>query len=259
MLFFFVKLLATPVLIWAAYRAGQRWGSAASGILIGLPLVSGLISLFLTCERGVEFGVRAAAGTMAGQISICLFSFVFCVVAQRAGCLVSTCAAIATFLAGTWVLHVVDWQLIPAFCSLMLVLFLVLKRIPVYPVGVPADSAPRWDLPARVVVATGFVLAITSLAEMLGPQLSGLLSPFPALSTVFAVFTYVQQGPRIMSNFLRGMVLGTVGNGAFYLVVGGLLQRLGIAATYVMAALLAIVLNTAFIWAQQKLRERRRG
>jgi hypothetical protein len=253
--FFITKLLATPVMICAAYLAGQRWGSAASGILIGLPLVSGLVSVFLACEQGPEFSARAAAGTMAGQISLCLYCLVFCAAGQKAGCLASSCAAMAAFLVSTWVLRLVDWPLIPAFFGLMFVLALVLKLIPVYPVQAPADPAPRWDLPARIVVATGFVLALTGLAGMLGPQLSGLIAPFPVLSTVFAVFIHVQQGPKVMSNFLRGMVLGIAGNGAFFLVIGGLLPRLGIAAAYLLASGLAVLINVAFIRGLGKSRE----
>ena len=65
------------------------------------------------------------------------------------------------------------------------------------PKGMPSAIAlkpPRWDLPARMLVATGFVLVITAVANQLGPQLSGLIAPFPVFGLVFAAFAHAQQG-----------------------------------------------------------------
>ncbi len=39
-----VKLVASPLLIWAASLVGRRWGQAVAGWLVGLPLTSGPVA-----------------------------------------------------------------------------------------------------------------------------------------------------------------------------------------------------------------------
>jgi hypothetical protein len=71
------KVLLTPVLIGLVSLAGRRWGPAVSGWLIGLPLTSGPVSLFLALEQGKSFAATAAVGTLLGQISTALFCLAY--------------------------------------------------------------------------------------------------------------------------------------------------------------------------------------
>ena len=61
------KLVLTPALIAAASLAGRRWGHAVSGWLVGLPLTSGPVALFLALERGTTFAADASLGSLAGS------------------------------------------------------------------------------------------------------------------------------------------------------------------------------------------------
>ena len=54
---------------------------------------------------------------------------------------------------------------------------------------------PAWDIPARMVVATTLVLALTAAAATLGPRLSGLLATFPVYAGILAVFAISTTGP----------------------------------------------------------------
>ena len=60
----------------------------------------------------------------------------------------------------------------------------------------PAPSAlepvpfPAWDLPARMLVATVFVVVLTTIAPLLGARLAGLLAPFPLYGSVLAAFAH---------------------------------------------------------------------
>lgn len=240
MLIIAFKLLITPLMIGVVTLAGRRWGAVVSGLLIGLPLTSGPISFILACEYGLEFAAQSAIGGMAGQISICMFCFTYAHVAQRFSWPISICLAIAAFLLSTYVLNSVAWQLLPAFFSLLGCIVLVSRLIPVRPAPPRVTAPPRWDLPARIFTATTFVVVLTTVADALGPQLSGLLAPFPVFGIVFAAFTHAQQGAKVASNLLRGMVLSSVGYATFFIVVGTFLRQLGIALTYLLAILLAV-------------------
>ena len=66
----------------------------------------------------------------------------------------------------------------------------------------------------RAGCALALVLTLTAVAGWLGPQLSGLLAPFPIIATVLATFTHAQRGPHEAQRLLRWL-LG--GYGAFAL------------------------------------------
>jgi hypothetical protein len=104
-------------------------------------------------------------------------------------------------------------------------------------------SAPRWDLPGRIIAATSFVILLTTVADKLGAQLSGLISPFPVFTVVFAAFTHSQSGAKAASNLLRGVVLGSGSYASFFLIVGALLPHRGITLTYLLAILVALTIS----------------
>ena len=54
-----------------------------------------------------------------------------------------------------------------------------LAAIPRKPLAVPSGGPPWWNLPARMAVAVGHVVGLTEFADLLGPELSGLISPIP--------------------------------------------------------------------------------
>jgi hypothetical protein len=102
---------------------------------------------------------------------------------------------------------------------------------------------PGWDIPARMLIATLFVVLLTSFANRLGAQLSGLISPFPVFGLVLAVFAHRQLGAPAAMHFLRGVALGALGFSSFFLVVVVSLPALGIGWTYLLATLAAIAVN----------------
>ena len=73
-----LKLLLTPTLLGLVSLAGRRWGPAVSGWIIGLPLTSGPVSLFLAIDHGTAFASRAAEGSLLGLISLAAFCLTYC-------------------------------------------------------------------------------------------------------------------------------------------------------------------------------------
>ncbi len=249
-----LKLLATPLFIGLATLAGRRWGPVVNGLLVGLPLTTGPISFILVHQYGLAFATRAAAGNLAGQVSMCVFCLTYSLAAERQPWPVSAALAIAGYLSTTALLNTVTWQLFPALAALLLVIGLVARLIPQRPAPPQTAAPPRWDLPARMAVATTFVILLTTFANVLGPQLSGLISTFPIFGVVFAAFTHFQQGPAAVSNLLRGIVLGSVSYAVFFLTIGVGLAPLGIAVTYTLAIMNALLMSGFFYWVARRQR-----
>jgi len=250
------KLLATPIFIGTATLAGRRWGPVVNGLIVGLPLTTGPISFILASQYGPAFATQAAAGNLAGQVSMCMFCLSYSLVARKRSWPVSAVLAIAAYLATTVLLDRFTWSLLPAFAVLILAVALVARVIPHSSEKHVATAAPKWDLPARIGIATAFVILLTSFARYLGPQLSGLISTFPIFGVIFAAFTHFQQGPEAASNLLRGIVLGSVSYAFFFLSVGVCLIPFGVAATYTIAlGAVLLVSGSAYFLTQRGLKQ----
>jgi hypothetical protein len=238
-----LKLFMTPCLIATASLAGRRWGPGVSGWLIGLPLTSGPVSLILASQYGRPFAAQAAVGTLAGQGSVCIFCLTYSLLSQKWGWAASAVLSSLAFFIATLIWDSFSLSLLPTLIALLVIIRLVIYWIPRRDAMLNVGSLPKWDLPARMIVATTFVIVLTTIASFLGPQLSGLISPFPVFGMVLTAFAHSQHGPNAAMRLLRGMAIGAFAFASFFLIVGGLLTSLGILWTYILAAVAAVSVN----------------
>jgi hypothetical protein len=238
-----LKLAATPVLIAAASLAGRRWGPAVGGWLVGLPLTSGPVAVFLALEHGPAFAAAAALGSLAGAIAQAAFCLAYAALAHRgwpaalvAGCAAFPLAAIAL------------QRLAPPAAALVVGVFaalaLALALMPTAAGDRPAPPPPRWDIPARMLVTTALVVAITGAASTLGPRLSGLLATFPVYAAILAIFAH-RAGGAPATHVLRGLLLGLFAFAVFFVVLGAVIERAGIAAAFALATAAALTVQAA--------------
>lgn len=235
-----LKLFLTPFFIGVVTLAGRRWGPVISGLLMGVPLTSGPVSLILALQYGTHFAARAAVGTLLGQVSVCFFCLAYTLVSRRAAWPISASVAIGVFLAATAVWNSLRWTVWPALGVLLGVVAVLTRSLPVPTLPTRTETPPRWDLPARMFVATTFVVLLTTFADALGPQLSGLISPFPVFGVVLSVFTHQQQGAAAVARLLRGVVVGSLAFGGFFLVTGLCVTSLPLPWTYLLASVAAL-------------------
>jgi hypothetical protein len=107
------------------------------------------------------------------------------------------------------------------------------------------------------LLATTFVVALTTFADNLGPHLSGLIAPFPVFSTIIAVFTHRQQGPAAAARLLRGVVLGSMAYAAFFLIAVSLLTHFPMEWSYCLASGGALCVSAGTSFAPGILRKNR--
>ena len=182
----------------------RRYGPTIGGLIAGLPVVAGPILLAYALAHGRSFAAAAASGTLLGLISLIAFVVVYARLAGRLyrGRLIAGWLAFALVTAGFSALS------IPAGAALALAAVGVLAGLAALPrararAGTHFEP-PAWDLPLRAACALALVLTLTAVAGWLGPQLSGLLAPFPIIATVLATFTHVQRGTDELLRLLRG-------------------------------------------------------
>jgi hypothetical protein len=248
------KILLAPLCVVAVSLAGRRWGMAAAGVLGGLPVVAGPILLVETLLHGRGFGADAAAGTLLGLAALTAFVVVYGRVAARQGPVGSLLCGWTAFLLGVAVLS--PFRPPPAL-SLFVVgagFALGLRLLPPAPAQpAAAPLLPWWDLPARALAALGLVLTLTALSGALGPHLSGLLAPFPIITSVLAVFTQGHGGFAPITVLLRNFLIGFYGFAAFCFVLAVALLAMSTAAAFGLAVAAALAVQTTILLVRSRL------
>lgn len=236
-----LKLVLTPLLIAAASLAGRRWGPAVGGWFVGLPLTSGPIALFLALDHGAGFAAAAAVGSLTGALAEAAFCLAYAG-AARAGWAVALAAATVTFAAGAALLQRAALSPAAAAACALGALVAALGLMPRRRTAAAPAPPPAWDLPARVVITTALVLLITGAAATLGPRLSGVLATFPAYAAILTVFAHRAGAPAAVQ-VLRGLLLGLFAFAGFFVVLGALIEPLGLAAGFALATAAALAIQ----------------
>lgn len=234
------KILLAPLCVVAVSLAGRRWGVAVAGVLGGLPVVAGPILLVETLLHGRDFGADAAAGTLLGLAALTAFVVVYCRAAAAVGPARSVLCGWTAFLAGVAILSPVEPPLALAAAFIAACFALGLGLLPPAPRTRALSTPPWWDLPARALAALGLVLALTAVSGALGPHLSGLLAPFPIVTSVLAVFTHGHDGFAQVVTLGRNFILGFYGFAAFCLTLAVALPDLTTATAFGLATATAL-------------------
>ena len=248
-----LKLCLTPLLIGGASLAARRWGPSVGGWIVALPLTTGPVALYVALDQGNAFAAGAAKGSIAGLLGDATFALAYGWVACRAGWRVSAAWGLAAFVAAALVMQpVLATPSVVVFATVAVGMAVCLLLAP--PSRDPSAPAPppAWDLPARMVVGTGIVLAITAAAGVLGPSLSGLLAAAPVYVSVLAIFAHRLEGPDAAIGVVRGLQVGLFGTIVFFLVVTTGIETFGIAPAFGLAILAAGAVQSVSLWALKR-------
>jgi len=243
-----VKLLLAPSFVVGASVAARRFGPRVGGLIAGLPVVAGPILLAYALAHGRAFAAGAAAGTLLGLVSLIAFVVFYARLAGRVFWGASMLAGWLAFAVGTAAFSAVS---LPAGAALGLAgagLLVGLALLPRPGRDVPVQlPPPPWDLPLRAACALALVLTLTAVAGWLGPQLSGLLAPFPIIATVLATFTHAQRGTDELVRLLRGLVSGFGAFALFCFALAISLQRLGTLSAFALATAVALIVQATIL------------
>jgi hypothetical protein len=247
------KLVLTPAVVVLSTLAGRRFGRAASGWIVGLPLTSGPIAAFFAVEHGRGFAARAGVGSLGGAIAEVAFCVTYAAAARRTSWRGCALAASLAFAATAAVLRLLDpgsatGDVIALSVTAVAALVAGLRLVPhVEPLDEAAVLPSRYDLPFRAVTATVFLLALTGLATALGPQLAGLVAVYPLYTVVLTAFAHAHGGEAEAVQVLRGLIVGLYSFVCFYTVLPLLLVRTGIAPAFACAFAASLLVQAGSI------------
>jgi hypothetical protein len=245
-----LRILLTPVLIAVASLAGRRWGTTLSGWLVGLPFTTGPVVFILALDHGDQFAATAATGTLAAGISEVGFCVAYAYCAFRFAWPQSLLGGVLAFAVSTFLLHFLHLPPLPLYllvgAGLALGLYALKTLLPSRQQSAPVNEVvtyPSWDLPARMLIATVFVVLLTGVAPLLGPRLAGLLAPFPLYGSILVTFAHQQRGPGAAVGVLRGLLLGLFAFATCFFVLAMLLPVAGIGLSFAVAILAMVTVQ----------------
>jgi len=227
---------------------GRRWGQSIGGWLVGLPLTTGPVAFFIALDHGTAFAAAAVAGSLVGAVAEAAFSVAYARGAERSGWPLSLLVGSAAYAAVASVLQNLALAPLLLFGLVVVALIVSLQLMPPGGTGAAPVSAPPWDLPARMVLATTVVLVLTALAPRLGARLSGLLATYPLFAAILTAFGHRLQGAGAAVSVLRGLLFGLFSFAAFCLVLAVGLVPLGIAGAFAAAIAVALLVQGAALW-----------
>lgn len=238
------KILLAPVLIALVSLAGRRWGPSVSGWLLGIPFNSGPILLFLVLEEGPQFASRTALGSLLGILAWAAFSLVYAHVCLKLPWWYSTLIGWAAYFVVAAVLLPVTLSVVPLFVVVAVALVFTLWAFPKVAQPRSQTDYGRYDLWLRMATASVMVVSLTGFAKLLGPTASGILSAFPAYTTILAVFSHLHEAEAAV-HVLKGVTAGLYTASTFFLVLSPSLLHLSATASFLLAITAALLVQGA--------------
>ncbi|RLM19255.1 hypothetical protein BIY29_16970 [Brenneria alni] len=249
---FAIKLAVTPVLMLIVSLTVRKWGGFAGGVLSGMPLTSGPVAIFLAVEQGPHFAAQAASGALSGLGSV-LLTYLFYLVITRSLSIPVACVGSLFFFGIISWLFLVAGSPEAAIIASLAVIMIILRLTGNGKRAIKTSAIPFWDIPLRMLTATAMLFAITTSAHILGPQISGILSPLPVIAWPLTIFAHVQGGRGEMAAVMRGNAVSATGVIIFYVVIGELILRAGLLTTFVVAFAASVLVTSLLAVGMRRL------
>ncbi len=249
-----LKLLMVPFFLAVISIIAKRYGPSMAGWVAGMPVIVGPILFLLALEHGTVFAGGAALFTLTSVFTVIAFGLGYAWTARRSNWGAALAVGLVAWLAAAML---VAANPLPLFGAVMLVLALLVIGPRLYPkinsASADAPSAlPPGELLLRMAIGAALTYGVTTFAQTVGQVWSGIAALAPVLTPVLAVFIHARSGGAAAIALLRSLVSGLSSLAAFCFVVAWQLATLGIAKTFLLAVVAALVMQTAtFYWRRQ--------
>ena len=236
-------------LVVAVTAVAERYGPRVGGLVASLPQLAVISLIFFALEQGLEFAAESAFWNIAGMCSTIPFVIGYVagavLVPRRRLFSIAAGALTGTALFGITTVAMAAIELprpavVPlavALCSGASWLF---RRLP--------DTAPLQRVPisapllaVRASLASVFVLLFTSVAHMLGPKSSGLITGYPVNILPVIGVLHFHYGPDVARALMKAWPIGVLGICLFDLVAWLTVARLGLMVSIPLGYLVDVI------------------
>ncbi|KRE36977.1 hypothetical protein ASG73_11725 [Janibacter sp. Soil728] len=223
-----LRLVLPPLCIALATLAQHRLGDRLGGVVVGLPLTSGTFLGIVLLTHGRAAVTEAAAGMLAGQISVIAMTVAYAWLAGRAGVLTALLGTVAAWAGSVALVQLVDGPLAAG----LVYVVVAAATLGLWPrCAAPAKGSPlrprRYLTAGRIALGSGLVITLTAGMSLLGPALAGTLAAAPLVALVITPSTHRTRGVDSTRVLLGGVARGSVGAAVFAVVLFATASVLG--------------------------------
>ena len=201
-----LKLFLAPFFVWVISVLQGKYNARMGGLFLGLPLTTGPFLLIVGIQEGRSFAKTAAHGVLVGQLSLIIFSFVYALAAGKFNWAKSIAIATVAVWSSGYIFTQINFSNLGVILTLFFVWAMALALFPKYEKPTDQVSAPKWELPVRLITAVLLILALTAAANILGSRVSGALSTYPTIITVLGSFSHRRNGPKHLIATLHALI-----------------------------------------------------
>lgn len=238
-----IKLLLVPGFLLLISWASARWGASVAGWLAGLPVVAGPILYILSIEQGSSFAAVAASASLSAVFASVSFSVVYSHVALKHQWPVAIIAALIAWLLVALVLSAASGNILVHGGIALGTLLVAPFAFPQVASELPGRTISRAEICLRMLSGACLTFSVSLAASDVGAKWSGLLSVFPVLGIVLAVFSHRNQGAYFTTALLRAMARGLYSFATFCLTLAIALQNLPKFSAFCIAVLSCLIVQ----------------
>ncbi len=207
MLLLLTKIFVTVLVILALTAIAEYASPGLAGIFSGYPIGTAIVLYFYGLEYGVEFAAISATYNLVGLIPTLTFACCYLQVIRRCG---ECSPVVPTIVAGIGYLGVAlllgQFRYDVAVSVVLVIVAISLARYISYNrgevVSTPVASYSSRVLFARMFMAAGLVVVITSLAGVVGAHWAGILSAFPLVLYPLILMIHLRYGATYVRSIL---------------------------------------------------------
>jgi hypothetical protein len=244
-----VKMVVTAGFVVFATFLAERAGPVVGGMIATLPIAAGPAYIFLSLDHGPEFIAESALSSLVVNAANCVFAFVYTVMAQRRGLVLSVVPALLAWAAFASLSRALPWTTMSAAAFNAAVLgFCLAFGNRLRHVRMPLVTRRPYDIPLRAGMVALLVATVVGLSARLGPTITGMLAVFPIVLLSLTLILHPRIGGPAAGAVMSNTMLGLVGFSLTCLTARLLVGLLGAAAGLSIALAVSISCNLAFWW-----------
>ena len=209
-----VKMAVTAAFLLAATIVAERAGPLVGGLVATLPISAGPVYFFLALDHNAHFIGQAALGSLVTNALNAVFAVAYALLAQQRSLTASLLGAYAIWLALSFAIGLVHWDLSLALAfnaAVIAVAWWIVQ--PLRHVRVPPVRARWYDLVMRALMIAVLVGTVVTLSFTIGAISTGNLAVFPMVLTSIAIVLHRRIGGPATAAILANAVVGLGGFG----------------------------------------------
>ena len=233
-----MTLLLAKIIVSVCVVLGLSWvaehvNSRIAGILSGMPLGAVLILFFVGRELGPEFAQTSALYAIPSIVATIAFAIGYYFASGlkiRFSPLFSSLFGVTCYFIVAAALNTLSFTMLTGVCLSLATLIVTAYAFRTSETN-KIENKVRMTFPRmmfRSAMAASFVVAITTFADVVGPQWSGLLIGFPMTFLPFLLIIHMTYSADQVRAILRNFPIGLVGLLSFLIVATKTIPLLGV-------------------------------